>query len=47
MKEGFNMNEILNENYDKNYVVAQLIDVLNKVIEKKENSETDETEEAA
>lgn len=41
------MNEILNENYDKNYVVAQLIDVLNKVIEKKENSETDETEEAA
>jgi len=46
MKEGFNMNEILNENYDKNYVVAQLIDVLNKVIEAKIN-EADETEEAA
>ena len=40
------MNEIINENYDKNYVVAQLIDVLNKVIEAKTN-EADETEEAA
>ena len=40
------MNAILNENYDKNYVVAQLIDLLNKVIEAKTN-ETDETEEAA
>ncbi len=40
------MNEVLNENYDKNYVVAQLIDVLNKVIEAKTNG-ADETEEAA
>lgn len=41
------MNETFTENYDKKYVVAQLVDVLKKALEKKAQEENDETEAAA
>lgn len=35
-------NNTLNENYDRQYVAMQLADLLNQIIEQKENEETNE-----
>ncbi len=34
-------NTILNENFDKKYVITQFVDLLNKIIEQKEQQDSE------
>ena len=40
-------NTILNENFDKKYVITQFVDLLNKIIEQKEQQDSELKEVAA